>query len=264
MNPSIALSEARGIATSREQQILTWYPLVRVIAARWARRLPASVELEELVNYGVLGLMDALERFDAERGVAFKTYASMRIQGAIVDGLRQEDWVPRAVRRKQTHLESARRSLSHRLGRSPTHEELADVMGHSLEEQLDLENEVRERTLMSLFEREPGKSPLVERVGAPCRSLGALENEQLRCMVAELISHLPRKEREVLRLYYFDGMNLREIGEVMGITQGRASQLRTQALKRLRFRARQRLDASPAAARAAVSALFGRDRSKRR
>ena len=149
---------------NREQLILDYYPLVRTIACRMARRLPPSVEVDELINIGTLGLIDAVDRYDASRGVPFKAYAEIRIQGAMFDALRGDDWVPRSVRRKVNRIEHAKKTLSFNLGRDPSRDEMAAAMDMSTDEYDNLVRDARIKKLISLDipTTEDGNTPLVE------------------------------------------------------------------------------------------------------
>lgn len=226
---------------SREELIIAFHPLVRTIACRMARRLPPSVDVDELINVGMLGLIDAVDRFDTERGVPFKSYAEIRIQGAMIDSLRHDDWIPRSVRRKSNLLQDTRTRLTQGLGRDPTREEMAHVMDISLEEYEKLVRESRISKLISLdvSTTEDGKTPLVESVtnheDNPEMLLGS---EELKGVVSRAVSCLPEKERLAVTKYYLQGLTLKQIGTLLGVTESRACQLRSQGIRRLRFRLR--------------------------
>ncbi len=230
------------VDTDRQQLILDYYPLVRTIAGRMARRLPPSVDVDELINVGVLGLIDAIDRFDPERGVPFKSYAEIRIQGAMFDALRGDDWVPRSVRRKYNRIDQARRDLVQELGRNPTREELADRLGTSVEEYEALARDARINKLVSLDVpvTDEGTTPLVERLTrSDAESVeDRLCHAELKEEVLHAVGNLPEKERIAVTLYYMQGMTLREIGALLGVTESRACQLRGQGIKRLKFRLR--------------------------
>ncbi|MED5371801.1 MAG: FliA/WhiG family RNA polymerase sigma factor [Myxococcota bacterium] len=228
-------------SSEREQLILDHYPLVRTIASRMIRRFPASVELEELVNVGTLGLIDAVDRFDTSRNVPFKAYAEIRIRGSIVDALREADWVPRSVRRKVNRIDSERERLFRDLGRQPTREELAESLEISVEAYDDLAADAQIRQLVSLdapMDQE-SHTPLSEKVAADEEHLleGWMRDE-LTQQVIQAVHHLPKKERTAVGLYYLHGLTLKEIGQVLGVTESRACQLRSQGIKRLKFRMR--------------------------
>jgi len=220
-------------------------PLIRYVAGRIAMRLPAHIPLEDLMSAGVLGLIDAVDKFDSERNVKFKTYAEFRIRGAILDELRSLDWVPRSVRRKSNSLEEVYHRLQNRLGRPVGDEEMAEELGVSLDEFHELLDEVKGVNLFSLDEPD---SPLAQLDSE--RVLEALGNEdtddplallglsELRRQVADAINGLPEKEKLVVSLYYYDELTMREIGEVLGYTESRISQMHTKAILRLRARLR--------------------------
>ena len=226
---------------NREQLILDYYPLVRTIACRMARRLPPSVEVDELINIGTLGLIDAVDRYDASRGVPFKAYAEIRIQGAMFDSLRGDDWVPRSVRRKVNRIEHAKKSLTFSLGRDPSRDEMADALEMSTDEYDALVRDARIKKLISLDipTTEDGHTPLVEIIPGQDEGVDSiLCREELKSEVAHAVSWLPEKERVAVTLYYMQGVTLKEIGEILDVTESRACQLRSQGVKRLKFRLR--------------------------
>ncbi|MFZ5479002.1 MAG: sigma-70 family RNA polymerase sigma factor [Myxococcota bacterium] len=224
-------------AADRERKILDHHPLVRMIATRMVRRFPSHIEVEELINIGMLGLIDAIDRFEPGRGVPFKAYAEIRIRGAIVDALREADWIPRSVRRRFARIDTARTSLRAQLGREPTREEMATTLELSVEEYDDLCGGAEIRKLVSLDAPvdEDGGTTLVEQV-APAETDSALDlwmAEEARVAAHSAVQNLPDKERQVVSLYYQRGLNLKEIGEILGVTESRVCQLRGQAVKRL-------------------------------
>ncbi len=226
---------------SREEIIISYHPLVRTIACRMARRLPPSVDVDELINVGMLGLIDAVDRFDPERGVPFKSYAEIRIQGAMIDALRSDDWVPRSVRRKSNHIEDVRSRLNHGLGRTPSRNEMAKALNITGAAYDNLVREARISRLISLdvSTTEDGKTPLVESISNEDETIeDALSMEQLKEMVTHAVNCLPEKERVAVTKYYLQGLTLRQIGSVLGVTESRACQLRGQGIRRLKFRLR--------------------------
>jgi len=233
--PSIRLK----CESQREQLILKHYPLVRTIASRMIRRLPASVELDELVNVGALGLIDAVDRFDPSREVPFKAYAEIRVRGAIVDALRGADWVPRSVRRKVTRIENAREKLLYAQDRDPTREEMAAELEITVDEYENLCGDAQIRKLVSLDSPvdEDNGSMLLERISNDDEDvLSQWSHEELKREVMGAVHHLPKKERTAVALYYLHELTLKEIGEVLGVTESRACQLRSAGIKRLKFR----------------------------
>jgi len=215
--------------------------LVRTIARRLAHRLPPSVEVDELVSIGTLGLMDAWERFDTERGVSFKSYAEMRIKGQMIDALRRNDWVPRSARKKNENLEHTRAALSRRLGRTPTQEETRRALGMRKDvfEAYCKDATIRPLTSLDAPMGEDGSARIVDRVaGEEDSAADVLARKELRHEVALAVSNLPEKERVAVTLSYLEHLTLKEIGQRLGVTESRACQLRSQGVKRLRFRLR--------------------------
>jgi RNA polymerase sigma factor for flagellar operon FliA len=231
---------------TRDRLILHYSPLVKFVAGRVLSRLPSTLDTNDLVSYGILGLIDAIEKFDLERGLKFETYAVPRIRGAILDELRSIDWVPRSVRSKARAAEQAYAKLEHRLGRSPTDEELASEMGITSS---DLDNLMRQTTRASvlqldevLFTGNLGARTLGETIVDHGDGPGAnLEVEETRRIVSRAITGLPDRERQVLTLYYYEGLNLAEIGDILGVTESRACQIHTKAVHQLRHRLRDQM-----------------------
>ena len=229
----------------REALILENTQIIRYVAGRIAMRLPSHVPLDDLMSAGVLGLIDAVDKFDPAQNVKFKTYAEFRIRGAILDELRSMDWVPRSVRRKGGRLEDAYQQLQNKLGRAATDEEVASFMGVELEEFFRMLDEVKGVNLLSLDDQEGPLANLdsdqvMQAMGRedgddPLAMLGLVE---LRTQVAKAITGLPEKEKLVVSLYYYDELTMREIGEVLGYTESRISQMHTKAILRLRARLR--------------------------
>lgn len=228
-----------GQTNDREELILAHYPLVRTIASRMIRRFPASVDLDELVNVGALGLIDAVDRFDPSRNVPFKAYAEIRIRGAIVDALREADWVPRSVRRKVTRIEAAREKLVRSLDRKPTREEMAKELEISVKAYENLSGDARIRKLVSLDAPvdDDNNTHLVDRVqNGEEDFLTTWSKDELKAEVISAVHNLPKKERTAVALYYLHELTLKEIGQVLGVTESRACQLRSSGIKRLKFR----------------------------
>jgi RNA polymerase sigma factor FliA len=232
-----------GSHAARDQLILHYAPLVQFVAGRVAVGLPRHVERSDLVSYGVFGLIDAIERFEPERGCRFETYAIARIKGNIVDELRSFDWVPRSVRAKARAIEVALRSLESQLHRSPTDHELAgalDVTEHELQRALS------QVALVNLVTFDAALGAAVD--GDHALTVGEVlvstdegpgqrvELDELRHALAAAIDRLSERERDVVALYYHDGLTLAEIGEVLGVTESRACQIHGKAVTRLRMR----------------------------
>ncbi len=228
----------------KEKIVLEHTPLIRYIVNRIAVRLPSHIDLDDLHNTGVIGLMDAIDKYDPDKNCKFKTYAEFRIKGAILDQLRSLDWVPRSIRQKSRRLEQAYTQVEQRLGRSATETEIADSLGIELEEFHYLINQVKGISMINLDElrsNSDGDQPLYgdifEDVKAenPFTSLGSRE---MRQAVADCISGLPEKERLVISLYYYEDLNMKEIGNVLGITESRVCQIHTKAVARLHSKLR--------------------------
>ena len=228
-------------ADAREQLILHYSPLVKYVAGRVSSGLPPSVEFGDLVSYGVFGLLDAIDKYDPERGIKFETYAIARIKGAIIDELRADDWVPRSVRFKAREIERAYVSMESELRRIPTDEEVAEKFGITLDEYLNLLGKLSLISLVALDELwtvsgdHPDKISLADtvedvKVKDPSKTF---EIEEMKDMIADAINKLPERERIVVSLYYFEGLTMREIGEVLSVTESRVCQMHTKAILRL-------------------------------
>ena len=231
-------------AEAREKVILHYAPLVKYVAGRVSTGLPPSVEFGDLVSYGVFGLLDAIEKYDPDRGIKFETYAIARIKGAIIDELRADDWVPRSVRFKAREIERAYVALESELRRIPTDDEVAEKLGISVPEYLNLLSKMSLISLVALDELwtvsgdKPDKISLADivedvKVKDPSKTF---EIEEMKDIIADSINHLPERERIVVTLYYFEGLTMREIGEVLSVTESRVCQMHTKAILRLRAR----------------------------
>lgn len=222
----------------RERLILEHLPQVRLIARRIHERLPESVSLEDLVSTGVVGLISAIDRFDSSHNVKLKTYAEYKIRGAILDSLRGLDWAPRQQRRRSKQIEAAISALEQRLHRAPTEEEIARHLGLEITEYHEWLVEIRGLNLGSLENAspDPDNRDLLQYIaddeeGWPSR---LLEQSELRKLLAEAISNMPDAEKTVLSLYYHEELTLREISKIMRLHESRISQLKSQAILRLR------------------------------
>lgn len=214
-------------------------PLVRRVVRRLAHRLPRSVDLEEMVRWGLVGLFDALCKYDPGRNASFETYAQLRIRGAILDRLRSEDWTARSARHKATLLEQTYLRLERELGRAATEEEVAAALGMELPELHVLLNQVESSGVLKLEDLgvDPeAQSVAVEDVleGQAIDPAQAVLSRERVALVADAIGRLPPKEKQVIALYYHEGITMREVGEVLSLTESRVSQLHSQALLRLR------------------------------
>ncbi|NWG13357.1 MAG: FliA/WhiG family RNA polymerase sigma factor [Acidobacteria bacterium] len=232
-------------AAARDQLILEHLPQIKYIAQRISTKLPSHVELNDLISAGVLGLLDAIEKFDPLRGVKFKTYAELRIKGAILDSLRNLDWAPRSLRKKSKDLEKVYRELEQRLGRPASDKEVCDEMEISLEEYYELIDQIKGLNLGSFQELAPhddekNSEPLVRYVpDAPQMDpFFVFHKSEIRNILGGAIDALPKKERLVVSLYYYDELTMKEIGKVLGVNESRVSQLHTKAMLRLRTKLR--------------------------
>ncbi len=230
-----------GDPCAREQLLVRYLPLVKNVAGRMAMGFPKSVELSDLVNTGVIGLIEAFGNFDPERGVKFETYAVPRIRGAILDELRALDWVPRSTRAKSREIERALVKLENDLGRSPSDDELAGFLQISIKELHSALDDVAGTTMLSLDEMIFGEEdnrqiPRVETVeDRSCDSiLAGIEKDELRAFLVVAISNLTEQEKLVIALYYYEELTLKEIGEVMRISESRVSQIHTKSILKLR------------------------------
>lgn len=231
--------------TERDALILEHLPQIKYIAQRISTKLPSHVELNDLVSAGILGLLDAIEKFDPNRGVKFKTYAELRIKGAILDSLRNLDWAPRSLRKKSKDLEKVYRELEQRLGRAASDKEVCEAMEIPLEEFYELVDQIKGLNLgsfqeLSGQEEDKNSEPLVKYIpDAPQMDpFFVFHKTEIQGILGTVIDTLPKKERLVVSLYYFDEMTMKEIGKVLGVNESRVSQLHTKAMLRLRTKLR--------------------------
>jgi RNA polymerase sigma factor for flagellar operon FliA len=232
----------------RTEVISKFTPLIRFIAKRIAARLPANVEFDDLLSSGAIGLMDAIDKYDPTRENKFKTYAEFRIRGAILDELRAQDWIPRSVREKAKFIDRTYIRLEKEFGRLPTDDEIASALGLSRDDYFSLLSQVKSVSLLSLDEYTNFTSSDKKSI------LGLLEDykatnpyvqlnvSNIKAIITEGIKALPEKERLVLSLYYYEDLNLKEIGDVLSVTESRVSQLHSQAVIRLRSKLKKRLE----------------------
>ncbi len=224
----------------KDKLIMEYAPLIKFIAQKIAVRLPANIELDDLISSGVIGLMDAIEKYDPTRDNKFKTYAEFRIRGSILDELRAQDWVPRSVRDKSKMLDRALIELEAQLGRSATDEEIADRLGVTRDEFHDLLNQVKPVSVLSIDDANTFSSvdkKSIFNLLESCKlsnPFNQLNLKSVKEIVAKAIEDLPERQRLVLSLYYYEDLNLKEIGRVLRVTESRVSQLHAQAISRLR------------------------------
>jgi len=228
-------------STARDELILNYSPLVKYVAGRLASSLPQTVDTADLISYGIFGLIDAIEKFDLSRAIKFETYAISRIKGAIIDELRAMDWVPRSVRSRAKEIEAAYVALENTLRRVPSDQEVADHMGVSLKEFQDILSKLSYTSVVSFEElwvggeRDESQNAIGSiRDDTAEDPVTIFESAEIKDILAVAIDKLPERERTVIALYYYEGLTLKEIGQVLGVTESRVSQLHTKAVLRLR------------------------------
>jgi RNA polymerase sigma factor for flagellar operon FliA len=227
----------------RDRLILTYAPLVKYVAGRLGSGLPSHVDDDDLVSYGLLGLIGAIERYDPGRDIKFETYAIARIKGSIIDELRAMDWVPRSVRARARDIERTIAELEANMGRAPTDEEIATKLGLTEEELNESLSEISRTSIAALDELWTVSSggdtialiDTIEDTSGP-NPQSALAETEMKEAIGEAIARLPEREKLVVTLYYYEELTLREIGEVLGVTESRVSQLHTKAILRLKAR----------------------------
>ena len=227
----------------RDRLILTYAPLVKYVAGRLGSGLPAHVDDGDLVSYGLLGLIGAIERYDPARDIKFETYAIARIRGAILDELRALDWAPRSVRTRAREIERAITELESKLGTAPNDEQIAAKIGITVAELEESLTDISRSSIAALDELwsvtgegdQVSLMETLEDLNGP-RPAEALDEIEMREALADSISRLPEREKLVITLYYYEELTLREIGEVLGVTESRISQLHTKAILRLKAR----------------------------
>lgn len=233
--------KTKGEADARDALILNYSPLVKYVAGRLASSLPQNVDTADLISYGIFGLIDAIEKYDMERAIKFETYAIARIKGAIIDELRAMDWVPRSVRSRAREIEQAYVALENANKRVPSDAEVAAHMGvdlkgfHAILTKLSYTSVVSFEELWVGGDREDRQSAIgMIRDETAEDPVSLFENIEIKDILAGAIDLLPEREKTVIALYYYEGLTLKEIGQVLGVTESRVSQLHTKAVLRLR------------------------------
>jgi len=227
----------------RNALIRQYQPLVRKLAHHMMAKLPANVQVDDLIQVGLIGLSEALTRFEATQGVQFETFATQRIRGAMLDELRENDWVSRGTRKSQKDIEESLRRLEHRLGRSPLESEIAADLGMSLSDYQSLLGKVKGTQLVYLEDMNRGSddedSFLDRHMGdSEADPLNMLRNQRLREALVAAIKNLPEREQYIMSMYYEQDMNLKEIAAVLDVTESRICQLHSQSIARLRAKMR--------------------------
>ena len=236
--------KANGDELARERLVVAYSPLVKYVAGRMASGLPAHVEEADLISYGLVGLISAIKRFELAREIKFETYALPRIKGAIIDELRSLDWVPRSVRARAREIERANVKLEGRFQRAPTDEEMASELEMTMDEFQEALLQISNSTiaaldeLWSISDTSGDQVSLLDTLHDPDAPDPAqlMDASELKDRIADAIARLPEREKLVIALYYYENLTLREIGEVLGVTESRISQLHTKAVLRLRSR----------------------------
>jgi RNA polymerase sigma factor FliA len=229
---------------ARERLVLAYAPLVKYVAGRMSSGLPSHVEESDLISYGLLGLISAIERFEPEREIKFETFAITRIKGSIIDELRSLDWVPRSVRTKAREIERMNAKLEHKLHRAPTDKEMAEGLEVTVEEfqeslvRISNSSVVALDELWTVSDSSGDQVSLLDTIQDPQAADPATEMDttEMKDRLADAIARLPEREKLVVALYYYENLTLREIGEVLGVTESRVSQLHTKAVLRLKSR----------------------------
>jgi RNA polymerase sigma factor for flagellar operon FliA len=234
--------KSSGELALRERLILHYSPLVKYVAGRVGVGLPPNIEQADLVSYGIFGLIDAINKFDIERAIKFETYAISRIKGAIIDELRAIDWIPRSVRYKAREVEKAYAALEARLHRTPNESEVAEELGialddlHAIFSQVSFVNVIALDELLNVGGERGDKLSLVDTLEDTKAEdpVAAFETEETKYLLARAINTLPEREKIVVTLYYYEGLTLAEIGQVLGVTESRICQMHTKAVLQLR------------------------------
>ncbi|MEJ2360237.1 MAG: RNA polymerase sigma factor FliA [Gammaproteobacteria bacterium] len=218
-------------------------PLVKRIACHLINRLPASVQLEDLIQAGMIGLLEASRNYDQDQGASFETYAGIRIRGAMLDEIRKNDWAPRSVHRKARMVAEAVRNIEHTHGRDARDTEIADMLEISLDEYYKILQDNSYHKVLSVEDMGLGEESLLDNISDNSPGiLDGLQKDDMQQIIAEAVASLPERERLVMALYYDEELNLREIGAVMGVSESRVSQIHSQAVIRLQARMSNRLN----------------------
>lgn len=221
----------------REQLIMEYAPLVKIVAGRLSMYLGYNVDYEDLVSYGIFGLIDAIDKFDITKDVKFETYASLRIRGSILDQIRKMDWIPRTVRQKQKKIDEAIKTIEAQTGKSATDEEIAKALGITDEEYLNWQSQLKVTNLISLNDYvEQGSEPVMDATNNTYfeQPEQVVEKEELKKVLEEALEVLTEREKKVILLYYYEDMTLKEISNILEVSESRISQLHTKALGKMK------------------------------
>ena len=221
----------------REQLIIEYSQLVKLVAGRLSMYLGHNVEYDDLVSYGIFGLIDAIDKFDADKNVKFETYASLRIRGSILDQIRKMDWIPRTVRQRQRKLDEAVKQIEAQTGRNASDDEIAQVLGISPDELLNWQSQLKVSNLVSMTDfEENGTEPAMDTTYKShfTQPEEVVEKEELKKTLVEALDALTEKERRVIELYYYEEMTLKEISKILEVSESRVSQLHTKSLIKMK------------------------------
>ena len=231
----------KNLTTEERNEIVENYlPMIQCIARRISSRLPSHIQYSDLISNAVIGLMDAIQKYDPSRNNKFKTYAEFRVRGAILDALRAQDWAPRSIRDKVKRIDRVTKFLEQKLSRPPNENEMAEALEISLEEYHAMLNQTKEVSLVSIDEsslfNHTEKNFVLKMLEDTDSSVHQINKKSLHKIIVEAIKELPERQRIVLSLYYYEEFNLRKIGQILQVTESRVSQLHAQAIERLRYK----------------------------
>lgn len=229
--------QKKGSQELREQLIIEYAQLVKLVAGRLSMYLGHNVEYDDLVSYGIFGLIDAIDKFDADKNVKFETYASLRIRGSILDQIRKMDWIPRTVRQRQRKLDEAVKQIEAQTGRNASDDEIAQALGISPDELLNWQSQLKVSNLVSMTEfEENGTEPAMDTTYNShfTQPEEVVEKEELKKTLVEALDALTEKERRVIELYYYEEMTLKEISKILEVSESRVSQLHTKSLIKMK------------------------------
>ena len=244
------LFKKKNLSVKERNLIIEKYlPMIECVAKRISARLPSHIHYNDLISNGVFGLIDAIKKYDPKRNNQFKTYAEFRVRGAILDALRSEDWTPRSIRDKAKRIDRVKKRLEQKLSRLPTDEEIAEGLCMSLEEYHIVLNQTREVSLVSINEQGGGSNPfsssekdfLMGMLYNSENSYQVLSKKSIQRLIVETIEELPERQRIVLSLFYYEGFNLRKIGQILKVTESRVSQLHGKGIERLKAKLMKRV-----------------------